>query len=74
MWPWNKKAKEQHWTQKYAQVHTWIPSRRPTYKNTLTGTEVVLDKVGDQTVTLRRSCGKVEQISWHSFEKNYIKN
>jgi len=74
MWFWENKPKGEHWSKKFAKVHTWIPSRRPTYKNTLTGNVVVLDKVCDQTVTLRRTCGKVEQISWHSFEKNYIKN
>lgn len=74
MWFWEKKRPTKHWSQKFAKVHTWLPSRRPTYQNKLTGTVYTLDKVGDQTVTLRRSCGKVEQISWHSFEKNFIKN
>lgn len=74
MWFWNKKPKAEHWSKKFAKVHQWLPSRRPTYKNILTGNVVVLEKVGDQTVTLRRSCGKLDQVSWHCFEKNYIKN
>lgn len=70
MWGFNKVKKG--WRQELAQVDTWLPSRRPKYRDRRTGTVYTLDKVEPTKVTLRReSCGKIIYILPAVFERNY---
>lgn len=49
MWGFNKVKKG--WRQELAQVDTWLPSRRPKYRDRRTGTVYTLDKVEPIKVT-----------------------
>lgn len=70
MWGFNKAKKS--WKQELAQVDTWLPSRRPKYRDRRTGTVYILDKVEPTKVTLRREgCEKLIYILPADFERNY---
>lgn len=70
MWGFNKAKKS--WKQELAQVDTWLPSRRPKYRNRQTGTVYTLAKVEPEKVTLQRDgCGKIIYELPAAFERNY---
>lgn len=60
------------WTSTLARVHDWMPSQRPKYKDTRTGTVYRLDKVEPREVWLTKSCGSKRSFPIADFE-NWFK-
>ena len=57
--------------QPYENVHFWLPSKRPRFRNTLTQEEVRLDLVGSEEVRVTRECGSTRWIRKADFLKKY---
>lgn len=57
----------------FAQVNSWLPSRRPKYKDTRTGIIYTLDKVDGYTIWLRKACGRSLAVTSTTFEKYFKK-
>lgn len=67
-------SKRTTWTQQLANVDTWLPSKRPIYRNRKTGQLYRLDKVEDSQVVLSRTnCGRQIRESFPSFEAKYLR-
>ena len=60
------------WALQLANVQNWMPSRRPKYMDTRTGTVYRLDKVDGCRVWLTKDCGSKRRFSTAEFE-NWFK-
>ena len=58
-----------NWRKDLAKVDSWLPSQRPRYKDTRTGTVYRLDQVTKGQVTLTKECGAQRLFQASTFEK-----
>lgn len=60
---------QRSWKFALAKVQDWLPSQRPKYKDSRTGTVYRLDKVEPRGVWLTKGCGSKREFSLAEFEK-----